>query len=52
VRQAEANLKAARLALEAARQDVANGAAQAYVNLLRAERTVGLREQVMAQSRE
>lgn len=52
VRQAEANLKAARLALEAARQDVANGVAQAYVNLLRAERTVGLREQVMAQSRE
>lgn len=52
VKQAEANLKAARLALEAARQDVANGVAQGYVNLLRAERTVGLREQVVAQSRE
>lgn len=52
VRQAMANLKASRMALEAARQDVASGVAQAYVNLLRAERTVGLREQVIAQSRE
>ncbi len=52
VRQAEASLKAARLALEAMRQDVANGVAQAYVNVLRAERTLALREQVVAQNRE
>jgi outer membrane protein TolC len=52
VRQAEANLRAARLALEATRQDVASSVAQAYVNVLRAERAVVLREQVVAQNRE
>lgn len=52
VRQAEASLKASRQALEVTRQDVALGVAQAYVGVLRAERTVVLREQVVAQNRE
>jgi outer membrane protein TolC len=52
VRQAEANLRAAQLALEATRQDVALGVAQAYVNVLRAERAVRVREQVVVQTRE
>jgi outer membrane protein len=52
VRQAEANLKAAQLALEATRQDVALSVAQAYVNVLRAERAVRVREQVVVQTRE
>ncbi len=52
VRQAEANLKAAQMALEAVRQDVALTVAVAYVNVLRAERTVLLRQQVLVQSQE
>ncbi|MDR7522754.1 MAG: TolC family protein [Armatimonadota bacterium] len=52
VRQAEAGLKAARLALEAARQDVAQAVALAYVGVLRAERTVAQRQQVVVQHRE
>ncbi len=52
VRQAEANLKAARLALEATRQDVALSVAVAYVGILRADRNVQLREQVLVQNQE
>ena len=52
VRQAEANLKAVRIALEATRQDVALAVAVAYVGILRAERTVRLREQVVVQNQE
>ncbi|MDR7485757.1 MAG: TolC family protein [Armatimonadota bacterium] len=52
VRQAQATLKAARLALEATRQDVALSVAQAYVGVLRAERAVRVREQVVVQNRE
>jgi outer membrane protein len=52
VRQAEAGLRAARLALEAARQDVAQTVALAYVNVLRADRTVVQRQQAVVQSRE
>lgn len=52
VRQAEANLKAARISLEAVRQDIALGVAVAYVNVLRAERTVLLRQQVLVQNQE
>ncbi|MDR7511560.1 MAG: TolC family protein, partial [Armatimonadota bacterium] len=52
VRQAEANLRAARLALDAARQDVAQTAALAYVAVLRAERAVVQREQAVVQNRE
>jgi outer membrane protein TolC len=52
VRQAEANLKAARLALEVARQDVAQTVALAYVTVLRSERAVRQREQVVVQNRE
>jgi outer membrane protein TolC len=52
VRQAEANLRAARLALDAARQDVAQTAALAYVAVLRADRAVVQREQAVVQGRE
>ncbi|MDR7418849.1 MAG: TolC family protein [Armatimonadota bacterium] len=52
VRQAEANLKASRLSLEAVRQDVAQTVALAYVSVLRAERAVRQREQVVVQNRE
>lgn len=52
VRQAEANVRAAQLALEAVRQDVAQTVALGYVNVLRAERAVVVREQVVVQNRE
>ncbi|MBI3998558.1 MAG: TolC family protein [Armatimonadetes bacterium] len=52
VRQAEANLKAARMALEATRQDVALAVAVPYVNILRAERNVQLRQQIVVQNQE
>ncbi|MGQ0571762.1 MAG: TolC family protein [Armatimonadota bacterium] len=52
VRQAEANVKASRQALEAVRQDVAQNVGLAYVNVLRAERAVVQREQVVRQNQE
>jgi outer membrane protein TolC len=52
IRQAEAGLRAARLALEVVRQDVAHGVAQAYVSVLRAERTVTQREQTVRLNQE
>lgn len=52
VRQAEANLKAARLALDAVRQDVAQNVGLAYVSVLRAERTVAQREQTVRLNQE
>lgn len=52
VRQAEANARATRLALEATRQDVALSVAAAYVGILRAERDVRVREQVVVQNQE
>jgi outer membrane protein TolC len=52
VRAAEANLKAARMSLEATRQDTALSVANAYIAVLRAERTVRVREQVVVQNRE
>ena len=52
VRQAEANARAARLSLEATRQDTALSVATNYVGVLRAERDVRVREQVVVQNRE
>ena len=52
VRQAEASLKAARLALDAVRQDVAQNVGLAYVSVLRAERTVAQREQTVRLNQE
>ena len=52
VRQAEASLKAARMALEATRQDVALIVATSYVGVLTAQRTVLVREQVVVQNQE
>ncbi len=52
VRQAEANARAARLSLEATRQDVALSVATNYVGVLRAERDVRVRDQVVVQNRE
>lgn len=52
VRQAEAGLKAARMALEAARQDVAQNVGLAYVSVLRAERTLTQREQTVRLNQE
>jgi outer membrane protein TolC len=52
VRQAEANVKAARLSLEITRQDIAQTVALAYVTVLRAARAVQQREQVVVQNRE
>ncbi len=52
VRQAEANARAARQSLEATRQDIGLSVATNYVNVLRAERNVRVREQVVVQNRE
>lgn len=52
VRQAEANARAARQSLEATRQDVALSVAVNYVGVLRAERNVRVREQVVVQNQE
>jgi len=52
IKQAEANLRSAQLALEAARQDVSQSIALAYVNVLRAERSVEQRQQEVLRNRE
>ncbi|MGH2348459.1 MAG: TolC family protein [bacterium] len=52
IRQAEANAKAARLSLEATRQDIALSVATNYVGILRAERNVTLRQQLVVQNQE
>ncbi len=52
VKQAEANLQSARFALEAARQDVSLSVATGYVNVLSAQRSVTVREQVVMQNQE
>ncbi len=52
VRQAEANARAARQSLEATRQDVALSIAVNYIGILRAERNVRVREQVVVQNQE
>ncbi len=52
IRQAEASARAARLSLEATRQDVALSVATNYVGVLRAERDVRVREQIVVQNRE
>lgn len=52
IRQAEANARGARLTLEATRQDVALSVATNYVGVLRAERNVLLRQQLVAQNQE
>ncbi len=52
IRQADANLRAARLALEAVRQDVAQNTALAYINVLRSARAVAQREQTVLLNQE
>ncbi len=52
VAQAEANLKAARAALDTTRQDTALTVGQAYVAVLRAERTVVLQQQQVVRNQE
>jgi outer membrane protein len=52
VRQAEAGLRSARLALDAARQDVAQAVGLAFVGVLRSTRAVVQREQVVRQNQE
>jgi len=52
VRQAEANLRSTRLALEVARQDVAQTVGLGFVSVLRADRAVAQREQVVRQNQE
>jgi outer membrane protein TolC len=52
IKQAEANLRSAQLALEAARQDVSQSIALAYVNVLRAERSVEQRQQEVRRNQE
>jgi len=52
VRQAEANLRSARLALEVARQDVAQTVGLGFISVLRADRAVAQREQVVRQNQE
>jgi len=52
VRQAEANLKSSRLALEAARQDVSQNVGLAYLAVLRADRAVDQRRQQVVLNQE
>lgn len=52
VRQAEANLRSARAVLDQVRQDTALAVAQAYMTLLRAQRAVEQRQQVVVQDQE
>ncbi len=52
VRQAEAQLKSSRLALEAVRQNTALAVANAYVGVLRAQRAVDQTQQVVVQNQE
>jgi len=52
VQQAEANLRSARAALDATRQDTALAVGLAYVAVLRAERTVVLQQQQVVRSQE
>ncbi|MDQ7841480.1 MAG: TolC family protein [bacterium] len=52
VQQAEANLRSSRAALEATRQDTALAVGQAYVAVLRAERTVVLQQQQVVRNQE
>lgn len=52
VQQAGATLRSARAALEAARQDVALAVGQAYLGVLRAERTAVVQQQQVARNQE
>jgi outer membrane protein TolC len=52
IQQAEAGLRSAQAALEITRQDTALAVGQAYITLLRAERTVALQQQQVARNRE
>jgi outer membrane protein len=52
VKQAEAGLRSARLALDVTRQDISQTVAVGYVNVLRAERSVQQREQEVRRNQE
>jgi outer membrane protein TolC len=52
IKQAEASLRSARLALDVARQDVSQAIGLGYVNVLRAERSVEQRQQEVRRNQE